>query len=505
MLELKNWYRERLGARIAALEECLEGLRQGKPESVESVRRLAHSLRGSGATYGFPEITEAARVLEEAPEADLPARTQELVRTLLAVREGARTTRHAILVVEDDEDQARFIVETLSAPERDVYEARTAAQALEILEEREISLIVLDLILPDTDGRNFLVRLRERLATAALPVIVLTVKRASQAKAECLALGADDFIEKPAGKEALRAAVEARLRAGGEGARELRRDPVTSLPNRAAFTETFQRSRPGIAPGREPVTVALLEIDGFAQAVERGEGGPADPLLKKAGELLSRALRPSEFLARWGGGEFAVLFTRTDLTGAVFVLRKALRSLEQQGVVLSAGVVPVLEGLSLDDVLSDADRFLHAARDAGGDRVVSSADGVTSRRRRVLIAEDDELIRLVVKRLLEREGFEVLPHAEGGAALQGAIENPCDLVLTDIRMPGMDGFELVRRLRALPEYSAVPVVILTSLGSEEDVVRGFQLGADDYVVKPFSSGELIARVRRLLRGSRVGA
>jgi two-component system cell cycle response regulator len=505
MLELRNWYRERLAARITALQESMDGLTRGSPEAVESVRRLAHSLRGSGATYGFPEITDSARRVEEASAVDLAASAEVLVRTLRSVHDGVRAARQSILVVEDDEEQARFIVEALAAPDREVYEAHTAAQAQEVLEEREVSLIVLDLILPDTDGRNFLVRLRERLATAAVPVVVLTVKRASQAKAECLALGADDFIEKPAGREALRAAVEARLREGGETARELRRDPLTGLPNRAAFTETFQRSRPGISPASEPVTLALLEIDGFSDTVVHEGASMAAPLLRRCAEALTRSLRPSDFLARWGGGEFAILFTRTDPSGAVFALRKAIRTLAQEGLALSAGVIPVMEGLSLDDAISDADRFLHTARDAGGARVVSGADGMTTPRRRVLVAEDDELIRLVVKRLLEREGFEVLPYADGGAALQGAIENPCALIVTDIRMPGMDGFEFLRRLRALPEYSAVPVVVLTSLGSEEDVVRGFQLGADDYVVKPFSSGELVARVRRLLKGSRVGA
>ncbi len=483
----------------------MEGLKRGSAEAVDSVRRLAHSLRGSGATYGFPEITDCARTVEEASEADLAARALALVQTLRSVHEGGRTSRLSILVVEDDEEQARFIVEALSAPDRDVYEARTAAEAQGVLEEREVSLIILDLILPDTDGRNFLVRLRERLATAAVPVVVLTVKRASQAKAECLALGADDFIEKPAGREALRAAVEARLRSDGGPARELRRDPLTGLPNRAAFTETFQRHRPGIAPASEPVTLALLELDGFSDAILRDGPAMADPLLRRSAEALARLLRPSDFLARWGGGEFAVLFTRTDPSSAVFALRKALRALALEGVAFSAGVVPVMEGLSLGDVITDADRFLHSARDAGGARVVSGADRMAAPRRRVLVAEDDELIRLVVKRLLEREGFEVLPYADGGAALQGAIENPCSLIVTDIRMPGMDGFEFLRRLRGLPEYSAVPVVVLTSLGSEDDVVRGFQLGADDYVVKPFSSGELVARVRRLLKGSRVGA
>jgi DNA-binding response OmpR family regulator len=76
------------------------------------------------------------------------------------------------------------------------------------------------------------------------------------------------------------------------------------------------------------------------------------------------------------------------------------------------------------------------------------------------------------------------------------------MVILDVKMPGMDGFEVLERLRRTPAFSAVPIIMLTSMGSEADVVRGFQLGADDYVLKPFSPVELSARVWRLLRRGR---
>ncbi|HLF94012.1 MAG TPA: response regulator [Planctomycetota bacterium] len=514
MLELKNWYRDRLPTRIAALEEAREGVTKRTSDAIDAVRRIGHSLRGSGATYGFPEITEAARALEEAEEGAILERLEALVQTLRTVHAAGRTLRTSILIVEDDEDQARFIAEAIASPDRDLFEARTAAEAQAILEEKEVSLILLDLILPDTDGRNFLLKLRERLATATVPVIVLTVKRAVQAKAECLALGADDFIEKPVARETLREAVAARLRPGSEAAREIRRDPVTGLPNRAAFSEIFQRTRYGLSSSREPLSAALLQIDGFPKVVEERGSAAADQALCRAASILSRSLRGTDFLARWSGTEFAALFLRTGPSEAVRALEKALRALRDEPfpagdggrirLTFSAGVAPVFDGMSLDDLLSEADRFLFLARDAGGDRIVSSADKLLPPRRKILLAEDDELIRLVVKRLLEREGYDVLAFPDGSGALRGALENTVAMVVTDVRMPGMDGFELLGRLRANPEYAALPIVMLTSMGSEEDVVRGFEGGADDYIVKPFSSAELVARIRRLLKAVPAG-
>ena len=117
----------------------------------------------------------------------------------------------------------------------------------------------------------------------------------------------------------------------------------------------------------------------------------------------------------------------------------------------------------------------------------------------VLFAEDDLLSAAMLQHRLEKEGFNVLHFPDGAEALDGALSNRVDLAILDVKMPGMDGFELLERLRKVPAYYELPIIMLTSMGREEDVARGFDLGADDYMVKPFSPVEVLARVRRLLR------
>jgi DNA-binding response OmpR family regulator len=119
---------------------------------------------------------------------------------------------------------------------------------------------------------------------------------------------------------------------------------------------------------------------------------------------------------------------------------------------------------------------------------------------RVLVVEDDATVSEVVTRYLEREGFEVETTADGQDALERASARPPDLVVLDIMLPGIDGLEVCRRLRA---RAPVPVIMLTARGDEEDRVVGLELGADDYVSKPFSPRELTARVKAVLR--RAGA
>lgn len=121
---------------------------------------------------------------------------------------------------------------------------------------------------------------------------------------------------------------------------------------------------------------------------------------------------------------------------------------------------------------------------------------------RILMIEDEEDIAFIIRFLLERNGFEIEHAADGRAALEriraGAAPS---LVLMDLMLPYHDGLELVERLRAQAGWSEVPVLMLTAKAREADIVRALELGADDYVTKPFQPEELLARIRRLLRRS----
>jgi len=115
---------------------------------------------------------------------------------------------------------------------------------------------------------------------------------------------------------------------------------------------------------------------------------------------------------------------------------------------------------------------------------------------RVLVVDDDETVRDVVRRYLERDGHEVVVAGDGESALQLVAKQLPDLIVLDLMLPGIDGLEVCRRLR---QRHSVPIVMLTALGEEEDRVVGLQLGADDYVTKPFSPRELALRVGSVLR------
>ena len=118
---------------------------------------------------------------------------------------------------------------------------------------------------------------------------------------------------------------------------------------------------------------------------------------------------------------------------------------------------------------------------------------------KILIVDDDEVIARLLSEILRSEGFSTRECLSGPAALEALAQDDFQLVLLDIMMPGMNGFETCQRIR---ENSDVPVVFLTAKNEESDLVLGFSLGADDYIVKPFKPRELVARVRTRIRRSK---
>jgi CheY-like chemotaxis protein len=118
---------------------------------------------------------------------------------------------------------------------------------------------------------------------------------------------------------------------------------------------------------------------------------------------------------------------------------------------------------------------------------------------RILVADDDTWILKMVSSVLERRGYAVETANDGEEAWHLALASKPDLVITDVMMPKVDGWALVRALRARPEFAFTPVIFLTALNSDEDRIKGFRLGADDYLPKPFRFEELDLRVERVIK------
>ncbi len=357
-------FRQSLGAYVDALEAARDSLTTDV-DSAASVRRMAERLESASGRHGFRTIQIAARAVQLSEGKEVAGAVDRLLYALLnAVSvDGVRDT--TVLIVEDDAVFSRLLQKVLARNGRHLEIAERASDMLKVFRTRWVDLIVLDIGLPDMDGREVLTALRKNPVTEKVPILILSARDEPWIEAECLALGADRFMAKPVDPMALDAVVTALLA------------PPIVVPN----------SSPTIAPPVAPV------------------GAPAPP----APEAAEPAVKE------------------------------------------------------------------------------------------VLLAEHDPLTSQIIRHRLGREGYLVRHFTSGTAALQAAKSLTPVVVILDAMTPGIDGIELLHQLRQLAHYKTTPILVLSDIGSEREVVRALEAGADDCVRKPFSPTELVARVERLLK------
>ena len=204
-------------------------------------------------------------------------------------------------------------------------------------------------------------------------------------------------------------------------------------------------------------------------------------------------------LSRLQGGEVQVDSTPGE--GATFTVTLPWTAVEPAAEPTAAphtGTFPTAEAAVREVAGWQEDAGAPSAVPAGPGGPADDLPGA-----RILVADDNSDMRAYLVRLLSAQGWQADTVPDGQAALEAITRNPPDLLLTDVMMPRLDGFGLVRALRREPATEALPVVMLSARAGQEAGVEGLQVGADDYVVKPFTAAELVARVRTTLRLARV--
>jgi two-component system cell cycle response regulator len=504
MRELQATYLAGLPARITSLRAALAEHRAGAAKGLEALQRIAHSLRGSGATYGFPAVSEAAAGLEEAPEAELPARVEALIQVLLAPPTPADDV--PVLVISNDAALCAQLREHLARPGRALRFAPTGAHGLRFAEESRPALIALELLLPDMDGRGLLARLRARGELDDVPLLAIATQGSTRLREECFSLGADQYFDKACDLSLLAGTIDAALSARLRAASTTHIQIMSRLLSRTAFEEQYERRVRARGPRRR--CLVLIELGDLPHA---GEGG--DSVLHRIAGFLLKRVRAGDALARWGPTQLVLLAGDTQAIGAAALVQRLAASVEEELVHVAGRVYRVTLQVGLAPIDGDAPPPLDRAADrARLDLLAQQARlGVTAGSREasstdtVLLAEDDPDFAALVKYVLGGAGMNVVHLSAGSGVVERALATPVSLVILDGKLPGLSGFEVLRRIREAPALRGVPVALLTALGHERDVVRGLELGADDYIVKPCSPSELLARVRKLVRARRVDA
>jgi putative two-component system response regulator len=449
-----------------------------------------------------------------------------------------------VLVVDDNLVNRELLDEILSSAGYTVETCPDGESALRAVARQPPDTIVLDVMMPHLDGFEVCQRLKAAPATRFIPVVMVTALSEVAARVRGLEVGADDFLGKPVQHDELLIRVRALVRV-----RRLRDELDSAETLILTLMRALEHGEPREAGHSERVaTLALASALALrlpvrdCEDVARGallhdlgkllspEAGPSDPsgsplsaVLRQHPELGERVLRPLRSLA----GCLDIVrhhHERRDGSGYPDGLRgDALRPAAELVALANA-----YDDLCHDEGLSRAEAAARLRADAAAGafhadfvEVLLSAglgalDAASPTQRwdpwreqslppearragRVLVCDDTPANLELLQHQLEQDGHEVLALSEPDAVLPTIFERDPDLVVLDVRMPGLDGFTLCDWIKSNPETHLLPVILVTARAEQRDRVRRSQVGADDILVLPLNRLEFLARVRSLLR------
>ncbi len=472
----------------------------GPPDVLESIRHIVHRMAGLAGIVGLPTVGARARELDEmltdiAPGqvdarrirdgveaigeafgADSPNRPEEKPATAGTHRYGR------VVVVEDDPEQLRVMLALLRASGHEAFGVGSGLGALDAIRLHAPAVVVLDVDLPGVDGFSICRQLKADPQLHRTSVVFVSARAAVADRLAGLTLGADDYLVKPVDRTELQLRLDRILR---------QRDAFATSSGSVSVIpyEAFAFDLAGLLP-RVAGAVALV----------RAPRGRFDDVATALGSNLRRR----DVVGRYDDSHVVVWLP--ELTGAAAAarLREIFETTSRDGESVSVGVAASASAGSdtLDALLAAADEALAAARfmrETVAVHGVSSMPIVTPAvSATVVVAEDDPDIARVIDAQLQGAGYRTLLSFDGRKALDSIRTSAPAAAILDLMMPGLSGFEVLTQVRRLPDPRP-RLIVVSARGRESDVTRAFDLGADDYVMKPFSPSELLARLSRLLR------
>jgi diguanylate cyclase (GGDEF)-like protein len=432
-----------------------------------------------------------------------------------------------VLVADDDPTSIEIIARALKDIVAITFTTR-GAEAVALARREQPELILLDVMMPDLDGIEVCRRLKADPHTRDIPVVFVSAAEDEAEESRGLLAGAIEYVAKPIRPALLAARVRNLLELGrrrDELAVTSPRDEVTGLHSRRGLEEALAVEWRRAARADRPLSVAVIEVDDLAPLEELYGQLAGKEHLRRIGAALAGALRPGDLLSRFADNRFAALLPETDERGAAAMverMREAVKALDLQAafagrgsratVSVGATSIAPAEVPTPGDLVTQALRRLEEAIRLGRNRAVVSRTGAPSalpgplarrtaagRAGSLFIVDDDTVSIEALSALALRAGYDVAFARDGLEALRLIAAAQPDVVLLDVDMPGLDGFETCRRLKAATATASIPVIFLSSLTQVQEKVRAFEVGGADYVSKPFGPEEVLARIAHQIK------
>jgi two-component system, cell cycle response regulator len=506
-------------------------------EVTHEILRFFHSIHGSASTLGFEPLAALSKegekwVNEILRRGDvLPLLRVEITNILKSLQNELNQVKSLthleapnrvskgysnlpeaskILLIDDDTTILNLLESAFSIEGYMVYICDDSFSAMDLIALSKPDIIILDIMMPKIDGYELLAKIKERPEYSDICIIFLSAKDDIEAKIKGMEAGIDDYITKPFNLREVVSRVEMILRRANKYKEKFLKDSLTGAYSRSYLNDRFKNELECYKRNKSIFSVAFIDLDFFKRINDEYGHSAGDFVLKTFVEFMITNLRGSDCLFRYGGEEFVVLLPDTNeiqAYGALERLRdifskKLLSFAEKElSITFSCGIKEVDENdKSVSLLLSMVDEAMYAAKRAGRNRVIRYSVLDNSMGKKTILIVDDEsaILRLLSERLSEA-GYNTILASNGQQALECIAERSIDAIILDLILPDMDGLEICGKIKESTLTNRTRVVILSKKSGKEDIVKGLQCGADDYVTKPFSMAELEARILRVLK------
>jgi two-component system cell cycle response regulator len=539
-----NKYKQLMGQRI--VQTIGEWSAQVGVEEQE-MHRFFHNLKGTSGTLGLTEIERYSKQMETAflPESDhliqqesweralrpvigMLADEQLVERQLTAVEAPAETAAlkektcpglNRVLIIDDDIGFVTLIKEELEKNDYPVSIALDAERGLKLFYDWKPNLILLDYILPDKSGLDVLHQMIEKAKQSHIPIMMISADASLDKQIAAYETGAMDYLAKPLDIKLLLTLLANRLAMKRDWERSITLDELTGAYNRRYFNHTLKQMIDDFSRNGGSFTLVMLDLDHFKKVNDTYGHLKGDEVLQAFVAAAQQVVGKPHIVCRYGGEEFSLLMPDVDAAEAKRLLERLHRQVQtlnfQSGdysfkVTFSAGISQLSQSnRHSEKLIEEADQALYRAKRTGRNQSVIYSEELPKLEQEsplhIMVVDDDPLMREIVVRQFSgwsssrHKQVNIASYPDGTAFMDTKwyCEGERHIILLDCIMPGLDGIEVLSKLRASYPEQGVYIVMLTARSDNADIIRALQQGADDYVVKPFHLEELVLRIERL--------
>ncbi|MCC5912253.1 MAG: response regulator [Clostridiaceae bacterium] len=413
-----------------------------------------------------------------------------------------------ILIVDDDISLLNFLEDLLRGHGYEVMISSNPEEAMTTLKIESMDLVILDIVMPGKSGFDIHDYVVEEKIDVS--VIFLTGLQEKNVRYKALRDGVDYFFQKPIEPNELLSRIEGIMKKQNKKTLEIFTDELTEAYTRKFFAKRFEEEKHRHERQKKSLSIAFLDLDYFKKINDIYGHIFGDEILKGFVEIIKGNLRNYDEVFRYGGDEFLILFPETTGEEAYEIVARIRKSVqerkftsieEKKDVIISfsAGIAMMAEeDLSMTDLIKAADAALYVAKENGRNQTIYEHGKMKKRQKRILVVDDVTLIANLIKTRLAYLEYDIEHAKDGEEALRKIKTFQPDVVLLDIMLPKIIGTEVLKRIKEDPSLKKLKIIMMSAKNKEKDIVQSFQLGANDYITKPFSLEVLEEKIKKVL-------